>query len=77
MQFAVVLALAATVLAGPPINTGCGNNYGQELCADQGAGNQNSVVAVCNDQHIWAIRQECGGRFCCKDKPNGGAYCAC
>ncbi|KAJ2974571.1 hypothetical protein NQ176_g5983 [Zarea fungicola] len=78
MKFAIaVVAFATSVLAGPFIGTNCGNNYGQELCCDTGAGNQNAVVGVCNDRHVWATRQVCGGRFCCVNKPNGSAYCKC
>ncbi|ATY62375.1 hypothetical protein A9K55_008903 [Cordyceps militaris] len=76
MQFLTLLSLAAAV-AAVQINTPCGNNYGQEVCADGGASNQRAYVAVCNDQHVWAVRQACGNRFCCKDKEGGGGYCAC
>lgn len=76
MKFLAVLSLVSAATA-VNINTNCGNNYGQELCADGGAGDQNAFVAVCNDKHVWAIRQTCGHRFCCKDKKGGGAYCAC
>ncbi|OAA55160.1 hypothetical protein ISF_08081 [Cordyceps fumosorosea ARSEF 2679] len=76
MQLLTLLALT-TAASAVLINTRCGNNYGQELCADGGASDQYHYVAVCNDQHVWAVRQTCGHRFCCKDKAGGGAYCAC
>lgn len=78
MKFAAVLSLATAVAGNSAfVGTPCGNNYGLERCIDSGAGNQNYAVGVCNDQHKWAVRQTCGGRFCCVDKPKGGAYCKC
>lgn len=78
MQFAVaVLALATAVMAGPRVDSYCGNNYGQELCLDWATNQNNAIVGVCNDKQVWARRQQCGGRNCCVDKPEGGAYCKC
>ncbi|KAJ6786946.1 hypothetical protein PWT90_04583 [Aphanocladium album] len=77
MKFlALTLATAGAALAAT-IGAPCGDNYGQEVCGEDGVGDARSYVVVCNDQYVWAIRQACGGKYCCKDKPEGGAYCRC
>lgn len=69
MKYTVaVLALATAVMATVPNWSPCGNHYGQETCGDQGAGEISSHVVVCTDQHVWGIRQTCGGQGCCAEK---------
>ncbi|KAJ3486458.1 hypothetical protein NLG97_g6610 [Lecanicillium saksenae] len=85
-SFATLFILAAATLGAAQIQKrlgfDCGNNYGWEACDDAEPGGTRSHVIVCNDQHVWALRENCGHgpydpRFCCQDKPGGGAYCNC
>lgn len=82
MKFITLIAVAATTVAAYDdifIGEGCGDRYGMEVCGGyrHNDGSTNANVVVCNDNHVWAVRQECDHRSCCWDKPEGGAYCAC
>lgn len=79
MKFIILTVAVAAVAAYPDIHIGqdCGDNYGMEVCGSAGVGDADSYVVVCNDMHVWAVRESCSWKYCCKDKPEGGAYCAC
>lgn len=76
---ALLVTFVAAVVADPsdPINWEIGTScisYGLEGCGGRGL-DELSAVVVCSDQHVWAVRQWCSGKFACKEKWEGGAYC--
>lgn len=84
MKFLATLLISAATLAAADRRLGwpCGNNYGEETCDADEPGGTRSHIIVCNDQHVWALRENCGHgnynpRGCCKEKDGGGAYCQC
>lgn len=82
MQFFALLvpAFLASLAAAEwhEVGQDCGDNYGWETCGNTMSPTfPEDAVVVCNDMHVWAVRQNCGNKWCCREKSGGGAYCIC